>query len=321
MKGRFLPAVVLALVAGNAQAVPIAESPRPQVRPEVGTVAIAPTRPLRPMPRPEAAAPDVTRAAMSPSLLLVPAPPAALRPAARPAKAGAAAPVAALSAQSLRPMPRPQAMLRMVNAPAGARERVAGGPEVLVRAAFRAPQAKGSVTGRKGSVCGDPEILGKEIPPILGKVSGCGLEDGVSVISVAGVALTQPASIDCPTARALKDWVEGGVKPAVGRTGGGVAALQVAASYACRPRNNQKGARISEHGRGRAVDISAIVLADGTSVSVLKGWGTKASGKLLASALRAACGPFTTVLGPGSDRFHHDHFHLDTARGRGTHCR
>ena len=135
------------------------------------------------------------------------------------------------------------------------------------------------------------------------------------------MALSQPASVDCQTARALKDWVEGGVKPAVGRKGGGVAMLQVAGSYSCRPRNNQKGNRVSEHGRGRAVDITAIVLADGTALSVLKGWGTRAAGKTLASARKAACGPFNTVLGPGSDRFHHDQFHLDTARGRGPYCR
>jgi hypothetical protein len=36
---------------------------------------------------------------------------------------------------------------------------------------------------------------------------------------------------------------------------------------------------------------------------------------------KAACGPFNTVLGPGSDPFHGDHFHLDTARGRGPYCR
>jgi hypothetical protein len=97
--------------------------------------------------------------------------------------------------------------------------------------------------------------------------------------------------------------------------------LQVAASYACRPRNNQKGNRISEHGRGRAIDISAIVLANGTSITVLGDWGKGKGGKILKTVRAAACGPFTTVLGPGSDRFHRDHLHLDTARGRGHWCR
>lgn len=321
MRVRFLPALALALASSGALAAPIPESPRPEARPGSGAAALAPIGQVRPAPRPEVAAvPEVTRAAMSAAALLLPEAPARLRPLARPA----AMPAAAVEVATVAASPVPEARPRSLRMPAVVPVRalpVAGGPEVIVQAAFRAPQSTGPVTGRKGGLCGDPEILGKEIPPILGKAKGCGLDDGVSVISVAGVALTQPASIDCTTARALKDWVEGGVKPAVGRKGGGVAALQIAASYSCRPRNNQKGARMSEHGRGRAVDVAAIILADGTSLSVLKGWGTKAAGKTLAASRKAACGPFNTVLGPGSDRFHADHFHLDTARGRGAYCR
>ncbi|MGB3178727.1 MAG: extensin family protein [Albidovulum sp.] len=172
-----------------------------------------------------------------------------------------------------------------------------------------------------GSVCGDKAIIGKPIAPITARLTGCGLKDGVNVISVAGVALTAPATLDCKTANALKTWVETGVKPAFRRKGGGVHAVQVAASYSCRTRNNRKGARISEHGRGRAIDISAILLSNGTLVTVQKGWGSMSYGKALKAARKSACGPFNTVLGPGSDRFHSDHFHLDTARGRGPYCR
>ena len=321
MRGRVVPALALVLIGSAALSAPIAESPRPKVRPGSDAAALAISVQVRPAPRPDAAeAPEVTRAAVSVAALLLPDAPAPLRPMARPAAMSAAAGAVSAAAQSPRPEARPRTLRTMAVAPGRALP-VAGGPEVIVQAAFRVPQSTGAVTGRKGGICGDPAIVGKAIPPILGKVKGCGLEDGVSVISIAGVALTQPASIDCTTARALKDWVEGGVKPAVGRKGGGVAALQIAASYSCRSRNNQKGAKISEHGRGRAVDVSAIILADGTSISVLKGWGTKAAGKTLASARKAACGPFNTVLGPGSDRFHNDHFHLDTARGRSAYCR
>jgi hypothetical protein len=177
------------------------------------------------------------------------------------------------------------------------------------------------MAGRAGAVGGDPEMRGATIPPIVARVKGCGLQDGVRVTSVAGVKLSTPADIDCTTARALKTWVKRGAIPAVGKRGGGLAALQIAASYACRPRNGQTGAKVSEHGKGHAVDISGLVLANGTAVSVLKGWGSDAHGKTLASMRRAACGTFSTVLGPGSDRFHSDHLHLDTARGRGPYCR
>lgn len=335
MRARVLAAIGFTLAAGAALAAPMAESLRPQSRPQSwpqsGAVSVsaeiadaaAPAPLSRPLPRPETTAPDVTRAALGPGFALVlPAPLPDLRPAPRPAQAATGkAPVlsAALSAApDASPRPEARHVLRQAMRRTAL---VTGGPEVIQKAAFRVPQATGPVTSRKGTVCGDPAILGKAIPPILAKTKGCGLDEGVSVISVAGVALTQPASIDCATARSLKDWVEGGVKPVVGRKGGGVVALQVAASYSCRPRNNQKGAKISEHGRGRAVDISAILLADGTAVTVAKGWGTKGYGKTLAAMRKAACGPFNTVLGPGSDPFHGDHFHLDTAHGRGPYCR
>ena len=233
------------------------------------------------------------------------------RPVARPAiKAAAVRPAASLLSAfapraSLHPEPRPRNL----------------SAAKIRRAAVRTQPAPEPTTGRKGAVCGDPTLKGKPIAPIKARLNGCGLKDGVSLISVAGVALTQPAAVDCTTAKALKHWVETGVKPAFGRKGGGVAALRVAASYACRGRNNVKGARISEHGKGRAIDISAILLANGTVITVEKGWGSKSYGKPLTRMRKAACGPFNTVLGPGSDRHHSDHFHLDTARGRGPYCR
>lgn len=174
----------------------------------------------------------------------------------------------------------------------------------------------------KGSVCGDPSIRGEKISRIPAKIKGCGLDNGVKITEVSGVALTQHAKIDCNTAKALKTWVDKGVKPAVGRRGGGVKSLKIVAHYNCRTRNNQKGAKISEHGRGRALDIAAINLKDGSSMTVLKGWRSKKNGPALKKMHKAACGPFGTVLGPNANRFHQDHFHFDTARYRsGTYCR
>lgn len=74
------------------------------------------------------------------------------------------------------------------------------------------------------------------------------------------------------------------------------------------------------HGRGGAIDIAGYILANGTEVSVLKGWGSDAHGTTLVSMRKGACGTFNTVLGPGSDRFHRDHLHFDTAQGRGPYC-
>jgi hypothetical protein len=110
--------------------------------------------------------------------------------------------------------------------------------------------------------------------------------------------------------------------PTVGRTGGGVANLRVVASYACRTRNSQAGARLSEHARGNAIDIAGIGLADGSELTVLSDWGSGREGRILRQLHAEACGPFGTVLGPNSDRFHRDHFHFDTATYRsGRYCR
>ena len=191
-----------------------------------------------------------------------------------------------------------------------------------IAAAPRPVLAAAPVAVRRGAICGARAIRGERLAPIAGTLRGCGVADPVRVTSVAGVALSPPAIMNCPTAKALNKWVKSGVKPIVARLGGGVASLQVAADYACRTRNNQPGAKISEHGKGRAIDISAIVLKNGTSLSVLTGWPDRIQGKLLKRMHKAACGPFTTVLGPNSDRFHRDHFHLDTTRNSGgRYCR
>ena len=42
--------------------------------------------------------------------------------------------------------------------------------------------------------------------------------------------------------------------------------------------------------------------------------------EFLAEIRAAACGPFTTVLGPGTNEYHSDHFHLDTAERRNPYC-
>jgi hypothetical protein len=172
----------------------------------------------------------------------------------------------------------------------------------------------------RGQLCGIAGLEGAPIPPIPAAAKGCGLADGVQVTRVSGISLSIPVQVDCPTAIALKTWVDKGILPAVGKTGGGLVRLEIAGSYACRPRNNQTGEKISEHGRGHAVDLRGIKLADGRVIDVASGWRSQA--KLMQAIHRTACGPFGTVLGPKSDAFHKDHIHVDTASYRsGSYCR
>lgn len=171
------------------------------------------------------------------------------------------------------------------------------------------------------NVCGDPALIGEAIGAVEG-AGACGIENAVRLTAVSGVALSTPATVDCPTAQALKTWVETGVRPAVGGTGGGVQSLRVVAHYVCRTRNHRPGARLSEHSFGRAIDIGGIGLADGSEITVLTDWNGSPHAARLRQMWQAACGPFGTVLGPESDAHHQDHFHFDTASYRsGSYCR
>jgi hypothetical protein len=250
----------------------------------------------------------------------------------------AAMPVPAIASApetSLRPVPRPAG-----DAPATRRGEVLSTSGVLrsprpnarpeglprgytVRAVgIRTQPAPDASVGRRGALCGVSDIEGVRLTPIAGRIQGCGLAEPVRVTSVGGIPLSHPATVDCPTALALRSWVDEALVPTIGNRGGGVARIEVYASYVCRPRNNQKGARVSEHGRGRAIDIGGITLKNGSTISVLKGWRDETQGPILRSLHKAACGTFGTVLGPNSDRFHQNHFHFDTARHRnGSFCR
>ncbi|WP_298920639.1 extensin family protein [uncultured Roseobacter sp.] len=194
-------------------------------------------------------------------------------------------------------------------------------PKMRTRAVKRLARKQRKLRA-KGAVCGDLDLQGEVLGPKPGRISGCGVAQAVRVRSVSGVSLSQRSVMDCDTARALKSWVDNTAKPALQKNGGGLKSLRVAAHYACRTRNNKKGARISEHGKGRAIDISGFQLRDGSTITVLKGWTARETSQVMRRLHRGACGPFGTVLGPNADSHHRDHFHFDTARYRsGTYCR
>ncbi len=229
-------------------------------------------------------------------------------------------------AQSLRPLRRPEALTTRLaglkatsNAPGldlSGRE-----PDNEINLAAIPPPTRKEErkkrrenASRAGSVCGVAAIKGEEIAPIASKVNGCGVEDPVRVTSLAGVRLSQAVTVDCSIAKALNSWVDEVAQPAFD---GRLVELQIAAHYICRSRNNIKGAKISEHGKGRAIDISAFILSNGTVLTVSQNYN-----KLLRRIYKAGCSYFKTTLGPGSDGYHEDHFHFDTsARNGGAYCR
>lgn len=128
--------------------------------------------------------------------------------------------------------------------------------------------------------------------------------------------------LTCPMIAGLHLWARDIVAPAARRHfGTELRAITSWGTYACRSVNNQPGARLSEHARANAIDIPGFVLKDGRIISVKSDWrgddGAKAA--FLRDVHRGACRIFGTTLGPESDSFHQDHFHLDMAAQR--YCR
>ena len=86
-----------------------------------------------------------------------------------------------------------------------------------------------------------------------------------------------------------------------------------AGAYICRGRNQQEGARLSEHAFANAIDITGVDFASRSAVA--GGAAGRARHGRRARFQREirtkACAYFRTVLGPGSDAYHDDHLHFD----------
>jgi hypothetical protein len=133
---------------------------------------------------------------------------------------------------------------------------------------------------------------------------------------VAGpVGVNPPATLACPVVSTLDIWIAQAVQPAALRWfGQPVVEIKQISAYSCRTMNGQRGAPISEHAFGNALDVAAFTFADGRRVTVRNGWhGMPAERAFLHDVQASACELFSTVLAPGSNAFHYDHIHVDLA--------
>lgn len=137
----------------------------------------------------------------------------------------------------------------------------------------------------------------------------------VTAVLVRGrmVPLSSPVTTNCQMASALPDWVADVDGYAEAMLGSKLAEVNTGTSYMCRNRNNASGGFTSEHGFANAVDVSGFTLEDGRSIGVEADWlpASEPAGRLLRLAHDAACGGFTTVLGPEANAEHADHLHMD----------
>lgn len=165
-------------------------------------------------------------------------------------------------------------------------------------------------------------VVFAESPPIDGP-HGCKAPYPVAVSQLpGGVALRPQAVLTCAMAEASARFVRDHAAPlALREFGAPLATVEQASSFVCRPRHGTR--KLSEHAFANALDWSAVELEDETRIEIKAHDEAKQprAFRLVSGLREAACGPFNTVLGPGSDADHADHFHFDMARRRAPFCR
>jgi hypothetical protein len=155
--------------------------------------------------------------------------------------------------------------------------------------------------------------------PSISGVDGCGIEDAVKLSAIftkdkVRVTISPPATLRCEMAQAVTNWVREDAAQIAASLGAPLSGVQNFAAYECRGRNRIVGAKISEHGKGNALDIRALMLSNGKRYEPTD----MAVSKEVRERLKASvCARFTTVLGPASDGYHENHIHIDIAARRG----
>ena len=154
--------------------------------------------------------------------------------------------------------------------------------------------------------------IAPSIPDISGP-GGCGGTDLVKLEAIVlpnghRVAVTPAATMRCPMATAIADWVRTDIVPIADKLGSEISVLDNFDSYECRGFNRVPGAHLSEHGRANALDVRALKLANGRTISLTDRTVPR---EVRESVLHSVCARFMTVLGPDSDWYHEDHIHLD----------
>lgn len=169
---------------------------------------------------------------------------------------------------------------------------------------------------RAGAAClGSLRARGGDLLPVSasGTQGDCAIPvpvsfKGLSRPDGSAVLLESPVTIRCTLALELASWLEE-LSWIAERQGEALTRLTGVGGHACRARNAQPGAPVSEHASGNAFDLRALTLKGGRIVELNRAEpGTRA---LREEIRKSACERFRTVLGAGSDSFHADHLHLD----------
>jgi hypothetical protein len=153
----------------------------------------------------------------------------------------------------------------------------------------------------------------------LGAVTkdGCTVEGALELDAIPSpfgtVSAPAKPTLACAFARRFAAWVRNVAAPlTLAYMGSRLAAIDTGPGFVCRDRYNKPGEKISEHAKGDAIDVTAFALENGHRLTVRESSASANIDGVLMTTLRATgCGYFTTILGPGSNDAHKEHFHFD----------
>jgi hypothetical protein len=145
----------------------------------------------------------------------------------------------------------------------------------------------------------------------------CGIDHPVKVSAIGSVGMKPAATLTCAMALTFAQWTKNELVPSARRRYfTGVKTIHQGSSYSCRKIADSRGV-LSEHGKGNALDIMRIELNNGKDIDVKKpGLFAFRQRGFLNNVRADGCQYFNTVLGPGYNYDHRNHFHFDIKQRR-----
>ncbi|MER9655530.1 extensin family protein [Mesorhizobium sp. M0152] len=139
----------------------------------------------------------------------------------------------------------------------------------------------------------------------------CGIDYPVKVSAIGSIQMKPAATLTCDMAATFAGWTKNELVPSARwRYFSGVRTIHQGSSYSCRKIAGE--GVLSEHGKGNALDVMSIELNNGDDIDVRKpGLFAFRTRGFLNNARADGCQYFTTVLGPGYNYDHRNHFHFD----------
>ncbi|MDF2692299.1 MAG: extensin-like protein [Labilithrix sp.] len=152
--------------------------------------------------------------------------------------------------------------------------------------------------------------------------SGCGIPHPVLVFrGPTGITYDPPITVDCSLARALGSVERIVQEEASTHLHSRIVRIGNLGGYACRPRNFRKGASLSAHSFGSAVDVASFQPEKGMPAVIDRDYGEpkrpSPPQEDRRRFLHAVFGrlrheaDLTYAVGPDFNAIHHNHFHLD----------